>query len=302
MPTSASANPTPTGCLFTFYTLTPLHAGSGESSAAVDLAIQREKHTEYPCVFASSLKGSLRWFCQCKGIPSADVEKIFGKEGDESGSGQIAFTDARLLLFPVRSSVGVFKWITSPFVLRRLARDLKFISASGNLPDVQENVDIATPADAEAYVIEDFLVKIKSDSIGNKMLSVLQNLVPQTNELRNRLLIVSDDMFKTLVTTATQVIARNILDDETKTSKNLWYEEVVPADAVFYAIMKTVYRAAAGQSVLETMVKAIGNEIIQIGGNETVGHGFVQMSSDLARSLPATPSITQQEEQHATAE
>ncbi len=39
---------------------TPLHAGSGDELGVIDLPIQREKHTNFPKVEASSLKGALR--------------------------------------------------------------------------------------------------------------------------------------------------------------------------------------------------------------------------------------------------
>ena len=39
---------------------TPLHMGSGTSLGIVDMPIQREKHTSYPKIEASGLKGSMR--------------------------------------------------------------------------------------------------------------------------------------------------------------------------------------------------------------------------------------------------
>ena len=54
------------GSLFTFYTLTPLHAGAGDSAGAIDLPVQREKHTEYPAVYSSAMKGSLRCFLKAR--------------------------------------------------------------------------------------------------------------------------------------------------------------------------------------------------------------------------------------------
>ena len=39
---------------------TPLHAGSGSDLGIVDLPIQREKHTDYPKIEASGLKGAIR--------------------------------------------------------------------------------------------------------------------------------------------------------------------------------------------------------------------------------------------------
>ena len=49
--------------LCVFYTLSPLHAGSGQAVGAVDLPIQRERHTGWPHVQASGVKGAFRhWF------------------------------------------------------------------------------------------------------------------------------------------------------------------------------------------------------------------------------------------------
>ena len=42
------------------YTLTPLHVGVGSTPEVVDLPIQREKHTGFPVIFGSSLKGAIR--------------------------------------------------------------------------------------------------------------------------------------------------------------------------------------------------------------------------------------------------
>ena len=39
---------------------TPLHAGSGSDLGVIDLPIQRERHTTFPKIESSSLKGSLR--------------------------------------------------------------------------------------------------------------------------------------------------------------------------------------------------------------------------------------------------
>ena len=41
-------------------TETPLHAGSGSDLGIVDLPIQRERHTRFPKIEASSLKGAIR--------------------------------------------------------------------------------------------------------------------------------------------------------------------------------------------------------------------------------------------------
>jgi CRISPR type III-B/RAMP module RAMP protein Cmr4 len=44
------------------FTRTPLHVGAGSSVGAIDQPIQRERHTGFPIIPASSLKGSFTDF------------------------------------------------------------------------------------------------------------------------------------------------------------------------------------------------------------------------------------------------
>ncbi|HDD44620.1 MAG TPA: type III-B CRISPR module RAMP protein Cmr4, partial [Candidatus Desulfofervidus auxilii] len=87
--------------LLTFYAETSLHMGSGTSLSYVDLPIQREKHTEFPIMQASGIKGVIREFAERHWKDDkTKVEVIFGpKEGDKFAS-CIVFTDAKILLFP----------------------------------------------------------------------------------------------------------------------------------------------------------------------------------------------------------
>jgi CRISPR-associated protein Cmr4 len=50
---------TTTQLLF-IHALSPLHAGTGQSIGAIDLAIARDRATQFPYLPGSSLKGSLR--------------------------------------------------------------------------------------------------------------------------------------------------------------------------------------------------------------------------------------------------
>lgn len=271
-------------CFFTFYTLTPLHAGAGDSAGAIDLPVQRERHTEYPVVHSSGIKGSLRDFF--KRNEKANINEIFGKEGDEQGSGKVIFTDAKILLFPVRSSEGVFKWVTCPFVIERLKRDLKYIDIDRD--DISVTIDgyngrTFTQYNNSKVILEDFSITVTEDPQVLDFINIFTTPHFKEDTLKNRLIIVSDDVFKTLVTTATQIIARNVLEDKTKKSKNLWYEEVVPADAIFYTIMKSAYKGNTSINGLRN--NGINEEVLQIGGNETIGYGIVKMSNDLTAQL-----------------
>lgn len=119
--------------LMFMYCETPLHVGSGTSLGIVDLPIQRERYTEYPTAAGSGIKGALRdWF---ENFPTtnnkqAEIATVFGPENGSDHAGAASFTDARLLLFPVRSMKGVFAWITCPNVIGRLQRDLAIVGAT----------------------------------------------------------------------------------------------------------------------------------------------------------------------------
>lgn len=59
------------------------------------------------------------------------------------------------------------------------------------------------------------------------------------------------------------IIARNVL--ENGESKNLWYEQVLPAETVLYTII---------QEEGEELANALDGQIVQIGANATIGYGY----------------------------
>ncbi len=61
---------------------TPLHAGSGSDLGFVDLPIQRERHTEFPKIEASSLKGAIREVFDDNNEKTINGIKIDKKDGN----------------------------------------------------------------------------------------------------------------------------------------------------------------------------------------------------------------------------
>ena len=53
---------------------TSIHAGTGQTVGAIDLPIQREKHTNWPCIYGSAMKGALR--AQAESRPSHPCQAI----------------------------------------------------------------------------------------------------------------------------------------------------------------------------------------------------------------------------------
>src|SRR5438876_7071425 len=114
-----------TTCLSFVHALSPLHAGTGQGAGIIDLPIAREKATGLPYLPGSSLKGTLRARCedirQRYLVFGPDME---GRPTDDHHASSAQFSDQRLLLLPIRSLAGTFAWVTSPYVLRRFARDI----------------------------------------------------------------------------------------------------------------------------------------------------------------------------------
>src|SRR5947207_13812146 len=105
------------------HAMSPLHAGTGQSVGAIDLPIARERPTGVPLLPGSSIKGALRALSSSR--PDGQITRdVFGPETDKSSehAGSVQFSDAHLLLLPVRSVRGTFAWVTSPYLIRKLAR------------------------------------------------------------------------------------------------------------------------------------------------------------------------------------
>jgi CRISPR-associated protein Cmr4 len=114
--------------------ITPLHVGSGQDVGIVDLPVIRERTTDYPFLPGSGIRGALRERCEAEDRDA--TRRLFGSEPEaELAAGCTVVLDAHLLLFPVRSAPGVFRWITSRFSLRRW-RDLRgyLLGAAGRVP------------------------------------------------------------------------------------------------------------------------------------------------------------------------
>lgn len=290
---------------------TPLHAGSGNDLGIVDLPIQREKHTDYPKIEASGLKGCIRESFSATGDES-EITLVFGPEAGDLHAGALGFTDARLLFFPVKSVKGVFAWVTCPAVLERFKYELSICQPSidfvDNIPDVNRvpNKSELIVKD-EKIVLEEYTFTVKSDNecdaIGKW---VAENVLPSDpsykywrDKVQQDIVILNDDDFRDFVTLSTEVIARTRIDSEKGTVVDgaLWYEEYLPSDSILYSLALAtplfVDEAKKGgtcfeidgegptknigeaEKVMNFFFKGLPN-IIQIGGNSTIGKGIVR--------------------------
>ncbi len=252
---------------------TALHPGASQSAGAIDLPVQRERATKYPVIVGSSLKGSLRNSLELawRDEQPEQVESLFGKP---EGVGQISITDGRLLLLPVRSLQHAFVWITCPYLLERFQRDLLLTehSTSWSIPEVaRSHVLIADlPANTSLF-LEEFAFTIQNHSgleeIGQDIAPLMAHESARTR-LSHHLAILHDEDFGYFAEYGLPVNARNQLNDE-KISKNLWYEETLPADTLLY------YLALSVEDSLTPFVDYIKHSpYIQLGGHASVGQGY----------------------------
>jgi len=215
---------------------------------------------------------------------------IFGpiteKASDHAGA--ISVGDAKILLFPVRSLKGVFAYVTCPLVLERFKRDLEIAGMKNDfeIPSVNyDEVIISTNSslvDGDKVVLEDVILKDRREDIGNlaNQVSVLSSV----NVDENRIAIINNDLFRDLVKTATEIVARVKIDSMKGTVQSgaLWYEEYLPSDCLLYSVIaigkpkKEVNGLKTSDDVKEELPN-FNNKFVQIGGNETVGKGFVKI-------------------------
>jgi CRISPR-associated protein Cmr4 len=284
----------------TFYAISPIHAGSGASTSAVDLPIQRERHTNWPHIQASGVKGALRDHYRRKvseedryltnlifGIDEyndGDVVnkngKIIKNEDDEklkTLAGAISISDAKLLAFPMRSNVAPFVWVTCPSVLKRLKNDLDFSNFSSfqDIPNISgENALPLKGKFPSNVILEDAVVAVPD-------IPTEFNL-PSGFPLIDRLMLISDEMFDYCVSSCTEIQTQIKIDSEKGTAKEraLRYQELLPSDTLMYSI---VYysRAAVNDlqaDMIQNHIEEVIKDFIQIGGDETLGRGICKIS------------------------
>ena len=281
----------PESTLMFVHALTGLHPGSGTALGVVDLPVQRERHTDWPIIPGSSLKGVMRAESM-RGAGKADEDTlvVFGPEPAQAGdhAGAVSFSDARILAFPVRSLTGVFAWTTCPAVLVRLARDLGIVGTS--LPEFPSpDRDTIACASASPLLAADGRVMLEefefehcgdADDIAAWIASRAVCDKGTADRLRSHLAVMHDDDFTHFVRNATEVVARVGLDYRLKTVRSgaLFYEEYLPPETLFYALVtagesRHPTRRTSAEEVMGRL-RSSAPSVLQIGGGETVGKGF----------------------------
>ena len=295
------------------FTRTPLHVGAGSSVGAIDQPVIRERHTGFPVIPGSTLKGVFAdaWNDELLRIekevedkktkekktvvsyvrpdtdPAKEVSWLFGNEdANAAAAGALLFGEASLIAFPVRSAKGGYAWVTSPLAINRAIRDgaLPAIAAA----DFQEpsadsaffsaaKLGLATPVQA---VLEDQPLAHAGEIPGAlaKAFATLPGFTDTT-----RLVLVSDGTLSYFATTACEVAQHVRINDATGTATTggLFNQENVPADTLFYATLHVPGRVGSAPArTPEAAISAFqrkltaANGLFQFGADASTGLGY----------------------------
>lgn len=312
---------------------TPIHAGSGSDLGYIDNPIQREKHTGYPKIESSSLKGAIRQAFESK-IPKLDfmkpivfdsdamkIHRVFGLDDDgystkaENGqksekdklhdafgeqkdfAGAIGFTDARILLFPVKSLKGTFAYVTCPRVLAKFKKEMEEICKVETdfevpmITDAQVTIgcNLMLTANSNQIQLDEYIYTVEKkndvkDDINKIVKFIAENVFPNSltvADITQNLVIVSNDDFADFVKFGTEVSTRIKIDNETGTVKDgaLFTVEYLPTETVMYSlVMFSPEFRKAGMNVGEVESFFIYKPTyFQLGGDATLGKGIFNL-------------------------
>lgn len=217
---------------------TNLHVGneSGGDFTIIDKAIQRDPLTGLPCINSSSLKGAINEFCcnspesGLRGDEKKEVRKrLFGSDKmdkkGDSQKGEAIFFDAKLLFLPQQDDNTLFHYATTQSIVDIMNERLALLRS-----------------------------KIQFQIPSNYSNGAISKAVDTIDDEKMRSICSDDNL---------PIIARNVLDNGE--SKNLWYEQVLPAETVLYSII---------QEKGNELANALDGKIVQIGANATIGYGY----------------------------
>ncbi|ETJ39111.1 CRISPR-associated RAMP protein, Cmr4 family [human gut metagenome] len=313
-----------------FRCITPMHVGCGSDLGIVDLPIQREKHTGYPKIESSGIKGCIREDFEAVAETIEDeinVHKLFGYDEDSISldkekikklftdnlqySGAVGFTDARILLFPVKSVKGVFAWVTCNGVMKKLKEELEITGCNLNYNNEKSSikkekaycakdckliVENADEKDKDEYIVlEEYQFAVEKREDISNLAKELENHIGIEN-LSQKLVIVSDDDFKDFVTMCTEIVTRTKINNETGAVKDgaLFTQEYLPSETIMYDLAlfsptfypdtkdlddkdKENLKRLTAEEVKQEFYKE-KSIVTQIGAGSTIGKGIVKIN------------------------
>ena len=272
--------------LMTIFTRTPLHVGCGSSVGAVDQPVVRERHTRFPIIPGSAIKGVLAelwldWSDKEKPVRDKEGIELLGAETGNASAGSLLIGEGRILLFPVRSARKCWAWITCPLALKRFAFD-----AGIELPKLPEITNDETIASSElalngSVVFEDypFVCKDGVDKVVSTLKKFIDGIEVLSDNLAGHLAVVTDELFAYFVSNACEIANHNRIDDVTGVVENraLFSQENVPSETLFYCVLGNNGKLADVFDTVSSKLNKVDG-LLQIGANATTGLGWCSIA------------------------
>ncbi len=296
------------------YCVSPVHMGTGTAvGGLIDNPIQRERHTEYPMMAGSGIKGAIRHDYWAQGEANRSLlNRMFGPDQSAAEhAGAVSFGDGQLLAFPVRCAKAGFVYATSPLLLARLKRSVALtgIQAEWAIPNLESgHCRMRNPAlltedklALEAYELEGQLDA--DNSLGVIADWLAQHALPESKDydyfrekIKTDLVLLSDDELHYFVVNSTVVEPHVKIDDVSGTADGgaLFYTENLPPESLLFTmLMASQERYKRGDSpenrldasqIMNTLVngnenwQALQSRMVQFGGDATTGRGQIVCS------------------------
>ena len=281
------------------YAISPVHLGAGQAIGLIDNPIQREVHTGHPIFAGSGVKGAVRHqFYSHRTDEKSELERYMGKDSQANGdyAGAVSFSDAQLVLFPVRANKSGYVYATSPLALARAKRLLQQVG-------VDTWQDIKAPETNHAVVTTDAILtnqqlfveayELKA-TVSNELKAIAETLANYAlddsqsffkEKIKTDLVLMSDDDFVYFVKNATSVEPHVRIDADTGVAQGggLFYTENLPPESVMIQlVMASSERSKQGTTSAEDVLgwvlngdKGLNNRLLQVGGDATTGRGQV---------------------------
>jgi len=265
--------------LYLIETLTNTNVGSGDANfGIVDNLIQKDPVTFLPVFHSSSIKGAIKEYMEQykdSELSGNDINNIFGEKEDNPG--KVKFYEARLLTRPLRSTKKVYHNCTSPLAI------LDYLDALETFCGNKEVRGLKSFIQGLSFKEKIFLTfgnetDLEIEDYGDKEHEAVPIGVTEKELIRKyigagNLAIFKDEIFSEICEQSLPVIARNQIGDD-GTSKNLFYEEVLPRRSRLWFMLGTNEK----EEINPEFEKILTSDLIQFGANASIGYGVTKMS------------------------
>jgi CRISPR-associated protein Cmr4 len=252
------------------YLISPLHTG-GTTQEGNLLGIARESHTNFPYIPSSTIRGKIRSITpegQRNSLWGNTIDDVTDGNDENLTQGCLWIGDGSILWMPVPSMSHGVIWVSCPLLLERWKR----ISGKNlTIPNDETRYYTNLPTDKPIY-LKDAIIKNNLTRLAEH-----KDFIPQGSGIE-RILILPDKHCATLIQMSLWRQVKIKLDEHKVVDGGFRYEEAIPPDTLMYFPWGvTAQGNGSGQQSSDEFRRILQEQnILQIGGQESLGRGFVQ--------------------------